>query len=824
MAIQTACRTEEKGDLKNKRFADLVNASPRIDRLRERYFTYRPSICIERARIVYNYYRRPENRSLPLILQKAGAFRAVLNEIPITIYDDELVVSSLASRPRAYPLFPENHGDLHTKELDTISTRWPDPFEISDADKEELQKEILPYWSGQSTVERFNALLDPEERKFFFKDPGNLSLGTGILSISPALFGTGGHITVDYPKLLEKGFQGIKDEAIEKLKSLDPFSPEDLEKKDFYQAVIECCDGMIEFGARFSALAMKMAENETDPQRKAELEKISEICARVPRFPARTFYEGLQSVWFVYVGILQDEFDRCCSLGRLDANLYPLYKQDMEEGRTTEEEVQELLDCLWMKMGETNFINWGSYSRLGAGFPVQQQIPVGGQLSTGEDATNPLTYKCIQATMNTRLHQPSLSVRLHKGSPKELYLKACQLARMGTGHPSFFNDEAVVPGLMENGIALEDARGYSPIGCVGVQVSGCGKGSHNGGYFNVPAALDFALFNGYWRQGKKQMSIQTGDAAQFTSFEDLWNAFEAQYRNLLRIHLAACVKVEYLQKQYCPSPYLSSLVEGCMESGKDKTCGGAKYNLGMSFRSVGLGDVADSLLAVKKAVFEEKSITMEELIEALQNDFEGQESLRQRLFYRTPSYGNDDGAADEMAQKVLGVLTDEFKHHKSFYGGDFQPGFGSVSAHWPFGKVLGAFPNGRKAGEPLADGIGPVHNHDQKGPTALLKSVSKMGHEKLSGGSILNVKFPPQVVEGERGLENFASFLKSFVDLKIFHCQFNIVNKETLRQAQKNPDNYKDLLVRVAGYSAYFTGLPKELQDDIIDRTEHYLS
>jgi len=482
------------------------------------------------------------------------------------------------------------------------------------------------------------------------------------------------------------------------------------------------------------------------------------------------------------------------------------------------------LDCLWLKLGETNFINWGSYSKLAAGFPVQQQIPVGGQTPNGKDASNPLTYQCIQASINTRLHQPSITVRLHKNSPMELYRKACELARMGTGHPSFFNDEVVVPALKDNGISIEDARNYSSVGCVGAQVSGCGKGSHNGGYFNVAAALEFTFTNGYWRHGKKQISIQTGEPKEFKSFDQVWDAFERQFRHMIQIHLGTALKVEYLHEQYNPTPYLSSLVKGCLENGRDKTRGGAIYNLGMNFRSVGLADVADSLAAVKRLVFEEKLVSMEQLLQALEINFEGNEGLRQLLMNRPPHYGNDEEFADNIARKILWVLTDEFKQHKSYLGGEYQPGFGSVSSHWPFGQVLGAFPNGRKAGMPLADGIGPVHKQDQSGPTVLLKSVGKMDHVNLSGGSILNVKFPPQVVDGERGLQNFISFLRSFVQLKVWHCQFNIVNAETLRAAQKHPENYQDLLVRVAGYSAYFTGLPKELQDDIIDRTEHHFS
>ncbi|MCL5126311.1 MAG: formate C-acetyltransferase/glycerol dehydratase family glycyl radical enzyme [Deltaproteobacteria bacterium] len=798
-----------------------ISASPRIRRLRKRFFENSPSICVERARIVFDYYNEAKNRSLPLILQKAGAFRRILNLIPVNIYEDELIVGSLSSRPRGYPVFPEDSGDLISNELNSISARRPDPFEITDADKTELQEKILPYWTGKSSVERFASLLSSEEKEFIFSELENFSKGTGIMSLSPALFGTGGHITLDFPKVLEKGFRGIREEAIAKLEWSRGLPETNVERDIFYQAVIECCEGMIGFGLRFAKLAEMMATKEADPRRRQELYKISEICARVPGSPPTSFHEALQAVWFTYVGILQEEYDRCCSLGRMDNYLYPFYERDLSQGVLSTHQAQELLDCLWLKLGETNFINWGSYSKLAAGFPVQQQIPVGGLTPDGLDASNALTYQCIQASMNTRLHQPSITVRLHKDSPKDLLRKACELARIGTGHPSFFNDEIVIPALVDNGISIEDARNYSSVGCVGVQVSGCGKGSHNGGYFNVGAALEFTLTNGVWRRANKRISIQTGDPRNFTSFDELWDAFDKQFRHMIRIHLGMAVKVEYLQKHYSPTPYLSSLIKGCLENGTDKTNGGAIYNLGMSFRAVGLADVADSLAAIKKLVFEDKTVPMQELLCALDDNFENNEVLRQKLVNYAPHYGNDDKYADDLARDVLFILTDEFRQHKSYFGGDFQPGFGSVSSHWPFGQVLGAFPNGRKAGMPLADGIGPVHNLDQRGPTAVLKSVGKMDHAKLSGGSILNLKFPPQVVAGEKGLANFVSFLQSFVKLNVWHCQFNIVSAEKLRQAQQRPEAHQDLLVRVAGYSAYFTGLPRELQDDIIDRTEH---
>jgi formate C-acetyltransferase len=742
--------------------------------------------------------------------------------MPIKIYPDELVVGSVASRPRAHPVFPEVLGTVYSSEMDTIPTREIDPFEISEVDKKELQEKICSFWNGRSSIERLVSIITPTEKQFLLKDQENLREGKGFVSIETGLYGTGGHITLDFPKLLEKGFQGIRKEVLAHLEHLDVLSTEYVERANFYRAVVECCNGMIAFGHRFAHLAEEMAAHETDSSRRKELNTIAEVCSRIPANPANNFYEALQSIWFAYIGILQDEPEPCSPLGRMDTYLYPFYERDLHEGRLTVKQVQELLDCLWLKLGETNYTTWGkSWHEIVAGFPVQQQIPVGGQTRQGKDASNPLTLQCIQATINTRLNQPSLTVRLHRQSPPELYHKACELARMGTGHPSFFNDEIVVPALVNNGISIEDARDYSPVGCVGAQVSGCGKGGHNGGYLNVAAALEFALTGGYWRQSKEQISIQTGDPRQFVSFDQFWTAFECQLRHLIRVHLGILIKIEYLHEQDDPTPYLSSLTKGCLESGRDRTKGGAVYNLGMSFRAVGLASVADSLSAIKKLVLEEKSVSMDELLQALDSNFEGREVLRQTLITRTPHYGNDDNCADEIASNVVRVLTDECKKHRSYFGGDFQPGFGSVSGHVPFGLMLGATPDGRKAGEPLSDGIGSVPRRDQSGPTGLLKSVGKMDHIGLSGGSILNIKFVPEVVKGEKGLANFISFVRSFVQLKAWHCQFNILDAETLYDAQRHPEQYPDLLVRVSGYSAFFTGLPKRLQDNIIMRTEH---
>jgi pyruvate formate-lyase/glycerol dehydratase family glycyl radical enzyme len=474
-----------------------------------------------------------------------------------------------------------------------------------------------------------------------------------------------------------------------------------------------------------------------------------------------------------------------------------------------------------MKFPETNYINSEYYSYIASGFPSQQQIIVGGQTPEGEEASNPLSYMCIDASIHTLLHQPSISVRFCEKTPDSLIRKAAELARMGTGHPSFFNDRRCVPALVDKGISLEDARDYSSVGCASIQPTRKDKGAHNAGYINVAAAMEFALRDGFWKFGNRQMGVKTGDPRNFKTFDEVVDAFEKQLGMMIEVYSRAAVRVEKAHQDMVPTPFISAFVQDCIGNARDRSDGGALINSGMTPRGIGLADVADSLAAIKKLVFDDKVLTMDELLKAIDANFEGYENIRQMLITKAPKYGNDDIMADEMATKVVDIYVNETNKHRSLFGGRFHPGFSSVSSNVPYGTVISALPNGRKEWMPLADGCSPSHGVDITGPTAVAISSGKLNHEGMSGGSILNVKFNPSTMEGEEGLDRFTNYIKGALESGIWHMQFNVVDAKTLRDAQKNPEKYPDLIVRVAGYSAFFVGLSKQLQEDVIGRTEH---
>ncbi|MDL2302306.1 glycyl radical protein, partial [Lachnospiraceae bacterium OttesenSCG-928-D06] len=494
-------------------------------------------------------------------------------------------------------------------------------------------------------------------------------------------------------------------------------------------------------------------------------------------------------------------------------------KNDIENKTITKEQGQEILDCLFMKFPETNYVN-ADANQTAAGFSVQQQFIVGGQTPEGKDGTNDVSYMTLQASMNTRMGQPSVSVRMWEGTPDAIYRKSAELARLGTGHPSYFCDETIIPSLVEKGVLIEDARDYSAVGCSGVQCTRKDKGAHNAGYMNLATCLEFVLYNGYWPLGDNQKSIQTGDPREFTSFDQVMGALREQMAYLLDIYTKTTVKIEKAVKERFPTPFLSCFVQDCITRARDKSDGGAVYNFGMTSRAVGLGTVADSLAVIKKLVFEDKSVTMDQLICAMKDNFEGHEDIL-KLVEECPKYGNDDDYVDDIAREVTVIYSEEQDRFRSLFGGRFNPGFSTISANVFCGQIVSATPDGRKAWTPITEGISPAHHVDKNGPTAVALSSAKLYHEGLSGGSILNLRFSPLTTKGEKGLDDLTAFVKGLQKVGIWHAQFNVVDTETLVEAQKEPNKHPDLLVRVAGYSTFFTGLPEILQDDIIDRTIH---
>lgn len=795
-------------------------ATDRVKRLRAKFLTYKPNVDIERAKIYNRVFKETDEvAGEPMIVARAKAFAAFLNERTIYIEDDQLFAGSFGRKPRAFPIYPESVGDDLIPEYRKLTTREIDKFEYAEEDRKVLE-EILPQWHDSSLRQKVFPNMSPEEKNLFLMDPEhNIVKGTNVFTLDVPLYGPAGHITPDWQTIMEIGFVGVKARAEKRLQQAK--ADGDQRGIDFLRAAIISCDGIINFAKRYANLAKEMAAKAADKARQNELLRMAEACDRVPGLPPRTFYEGLQSVWLTFVGIQMEAFQRCFSAGRLDQYLYPFLKADLEAGRTTEDEAQEQLDCLWMKFPETNYINSEYYSYIASGFPSQQQIIVGGQTPEGKNAANLLSYMCIQASIDTLLHQPSISVRFFEGTPDSLVRKAAELARKGTGHPSFFNDRRCVPALVDKGIELEDARDYSSVGCASIQPTRKDKGAHNAGYINVAAALDFALHNGYWKYGKRQMGVKSGDPSKFKTFDEMVKAFEKQMSYMIEVYSRAAVRVEKAHQELVPTPYISCFVQDCIGKARDRSDGGALINSGLTPRGIGLADVADSLAAIKKLVFEDKVLTMEQLLAAIDANFEGCENIRQMLITKVPKYGNDNDYADEIAKKVVDIYVAETNKHRSLFGGRFHPGFSSVSSNVPYGTVIAALPNGRKAWDPLADGCSPCHGADVCGPTADAISTGKLNHEGMSGGSILNVKFTPTTVAGEEGLNNLTEYIKGALEAGVWHMQFNIIDRETLLDAQIHPEKHQDLIVRVAGYSAFFVGLSKQLQEDVIGRTEH---
>lgn len=796
-----------------------IPATERVTRLREKFLTYKPNVCIERARIYHDAYFGSENLGqYPLIVGRAKAFKKFLNERSIYIEDDQLIAGSMASKPRGFPIYPESVGADLIEEYRKLPTRAIDPFVYDEKDRLELE-EILPQWHASSLRQIVFPQMSPEEKNLFLMDPeNNIVKGTNVFTLDVPLYGPAGHITPDYQTVMEQGFDGIRERAQKRLEEAK--AAKDEEGINFLTAAISSCEAITNFAHRYSRLAKEMADKEAKPARKAELMRISDACAHVPGKPPRSFFEVVQAAWLIYVGIQQEAFQRCFSLGRFDQYAWPLLQADLKAGRTTEAQAQELLDCFWMKFPETNYINSEYYSHIASGFPVQQQICVGGQTPEGKDACNPLTLMCIQASINTLFHQPSISVRFFEDSPDIMVAKAVELASKGTGHPSFFNDMRVVKALQHKGISLEDARDYSSVGCASVQPTRKDKGAHNAGYINVAAAIDFALHDGYWLCGQRQMGVKSGDPRTFTSFDQMIGAFEQQMAYMIDIYSRASVRVEQAHRDLVPTPYISCFVQDCIGNARDRSAGGALYNSGMTPRGIGLADVADSLAVIKKLVFEDKSLTMDRLLEAMDADFEGYQDVL-ALIDTVPKYGNDDAYVDEIAMKVVDIYNNETDKHRSLFGGRFHPGFSSVSSNVPYGTAVAALPNGRKQWVPLADGCSPSHHVDMCGPTSVAISSGKLDHSGMSGGSILNVKFSPTSVKGEEGQQRFADYVRGMLEAGVWHAQFNVADTKTLRAAQKAPEKHPDLIVRVAGYSAFFTGLSPKLQEDVIDRTEH---
>jgi len=790
-----------------------IEPTPRIKALREDHLSHKHCLDVERAAAVTEVFK--ETEGLPPVLRRAKAFKRICEQKSIQISENELIVGNIGREPRTGLLDPEFAHKWIEDELDSLPTRRWDPWLVTEEQKKLLSEEILPYWKGKS-LEDFHRPRCPDymlrlcdHEVIYLSGKGRYPIGEVVPSYENIIF--------------RKGFYGIKKEAEKKLAELKPHESDSFEKKPFLQAITIVCDGIHILSKRYAELAKKMAKDEANPRRKAELQKIAKICYRVPSNPPRSFHEALQALWFVQIGFYLEANALGYSPGRFDQYMWPYYKKDLETGKITKKEAQELLDCLWIKLSEANAVFEEVNARWLSGYNSFVNLNVGGVKPNGEDATNELSYMCIQATMDTRLALPALTVIIHKKTPEEFLKKVCELVKMGLGHPSIINHDNVIKLLLGRGVpvSIEEARGYAIQGCVEPAIQGKTHMWSFSDMLGIATAVELALNNGSSMLTGELLGVETGDPAKFGSFEEVKEAVKKQLAFMVRVAVEHEIITEKLHAELMPVPFVSAVVEGCVENGREWNAYGSVYNFGPPIDFTGIADVADSLAAIKKLVFETKRITMSELCNVLRENFEGHEDIRQMLLNDAPKYGNDDDYVDLIAKEIADFGAQEAGKYRTDKGVPLATSITPITANVSHGTKIAALPSGRKARTPLAEGCSPKQGMDVNGPTAALKSIGKLNHEGQLVGTQLNMKLDPVFLEGDRGLTNLAALIRTHNDLGIHHVQFNVVSEKTLRAAQENPEQYRDLMVRVSGYCAYFVDLDRQVQEDIIGRTAH---
>ncbi|MCD7955940.1 MAG: glycyl radical protein [Lachnospiraceae bacterium] len=830
-----------------------IPKTERITKLIDDLFANMPVIESARAKLVTESYK--ETESEPIIIRRAKAFAHICRHIPITIRDGELIVGSSTLAPRGCQTYPEYSYEWLEAEFDTVATRTADPFYIAEETKAEL-READKYWKGKTTSELATSYMAPE----------------AVRAIEHNIFTTGnyyyngiGHVCVKYWEMLEIGCEGIIAKAKAELETVRVGDGDYAKKSRFLEAVIISCQAVAEYALRYAGLAREMAAKCSDPVRKQELLKIAENCSRVPAKGAGSFYEACQSFWFVQQLLQLESSGHSISPGRFDQYMYPYYKKDLETGKITPEAAQELIDCIWVKLNDLNKCRDSASAEGFAGYSLFQNLIAGGQNSNGEDATNDLSFMCIQAAKHVHLPQPSFSVRVWNGSPHEFLIKAADLTRTGLGQPAYYNDEVIIPALQNRGLSLEEARNYCIIGCVEPQTPGRTDGWHDAAFFNMCRPLELVFSSGYDKG--ELVGVLTPDVTKMKTFGEFCDAYKQQMDYCISLLANADNAIDMAHAERCPLPFESCLVDDCISRGKSLQEGGAVYNF-TGPQGFGVANIADAFYAVKTLVFEQKKFTMKELKEALAwnygkgldeqsaadltttilkkaqaagekidehtaadvlttviNTQPSPEKMARyeeihSLIEAAPKFGNNIPEVDALAREMAYYYTKPVQNYKNPRGGQFQAGLYPVSANVPLGAQTGATPDGRYAHTPVADGVSPSAGRDVKGPTAAASSVAKLDHFIVSNGTLFNQKFHPSALSGREGLEKFVSLIRGYFDQKGMHVQFNVVSRETLLDAQAHPENYKQLVVRVAGYSALFTTLSRSLQDDIINRTE----
>ncbi len=774
--------------------------SQRIQILKDKMLSAPRYASIEQARIITRVYQENEHLSIPK--KRALSLKAAMEELEIGFEKEELIVGNRTKGVRYGVVFPESGCSWVNNEFETLPTRPQDQFHVKEEDIQEFREKIYPYWKGKSMED-------------VIKHHG----GQEIQSIAKVVKinqkdHAQGHICPDSALWLKMGPLGIMNQAQEKLKTCEE------SQKEFYECVVLVMQGACTFMKRYHDMIMENIDEVEEPYQQS-LRTVANNCLNLTKRPPETFHEAVQSLWFLFVLLHMESNASSFSPGRMDQYLYPYYQKDIESGKISMEDALDILECLWLKFNQIVYLRNQNSAKYFAGFPIGFNIAIGGEDENGNDTYNELSLLCLQCQYDLGLPQPNLSVRLNRNSSHELMQKAIEVVSKGSGMPQFFNDEAIVHALMELGIEKKDALNYAIVGCVELTTHGNNLGWSDAAMFNLNKALELTLNHGKCLLTHEQIGLDLGGLDTYQTFEDLEKAFQQQIDYFIDKMMQCEVIVEKAHQDCLPTAFLSSVIDDCLENGLDVTKGGAKYNLS-GIQMIQIANLADSLAAMKQLVYDDQVIDAKELLAALQSDFKGYEIIQTMLLNKVPKYGNDVEWVDRLGAKWAEYFRSRMKDYTNYRGGPYHTGMYTVSAHVPMGENVGASPDGRNALTPLADGgMSPVYGRDLKGPTAVLKSVSRLNNSLTTNGGLLNMKFLPEFFETKNGMNKFENFLRAFVDLKVPHIQFNVVRREDLEDAQIRPQLHKSLTIRVAGYTAYFVELAHKLQDEIIERTTY---
>ena len=772
----------------------------------ERNRNTRPEVHPHRAVAVTRSFQETEGE--PIAIRRGKMLQRVLAEQPVTIQEGELIVGMKTLTSRGSPVYPEINCAWIERDLDRLATRRDTPFFVSDETKRILREEVFPYWRGRQIADRIDAAVPPEiwkadERGVIYNYFRSRTIG---------------HFQAAYDKVLAKGLEGIILDVERSLAGLDAGAADFLSKRQFLESVVLACRGAILFAGRYAAEARRLAAAEADPVRRAELERTAAVLTRVPARPAETFQEALQSFWITHLVINLETSGHAFGPGRFDQYLYPYYRRSIDSGEIARQQAQELIDCLWVKFDEITLAKDSGESQTSSSYPDFQNLNIGGLTRGGRDAVNELSFMCLDALERTLLPQPGLSAQISSITQPKFLLRCCEVLRLGTGMPAMFNADVMVLGMVNRGKTLGDARASSLNGCVAAFCDGKDRMASTG-YFNLAKALELALNDGVDRLTGEPLGPRTGDPRRFADLAEVLAAFTAQVEHFVDMKVRYDNTVREIYARHCPVPFTSAVIDDCVATATDWHAGGSRYKIA-TMSGVAVGTVTDALSAIRTHVFEDRRFGMAELIEALDRNWEGREVMRQTLINKTPHYGNDDDRADELAVLVQDIFCTAVERHTDCQGAKYWVDLLPTTSHIALGEVTGATPDGRKAGGWLSEGVSPVQGHDRKGPTAATRSVAKLDHARTNG-TLLNVKINPQTVKNDRDLHKLAALIRTYFSQGGHHMQFNVVDRDLLLEAMDQPERHRNLLIRVAGYSDYFTLLSREIQLEILSRAEH---